>query len=476
VLDRLDEISEIEPDEGAPRFIATIPGRDTPSLMSILADSEGPLTVVSPYLHPQIVPYLRDDDNLGDRRVRVVPAVSAKEVEMTDKGVEQIFEDDDFELRCLAGEDDRFDHLKVYRWDSGVAVGSHNATEAALGRGDGGGVRNVEVSLLIPGARTGLSTEAVDLDELEPKASEDIEPPGDRAGIDFTTTVLVDWEASTVTVRCHPQKVRTGYSIGWPGMHEKRRPMPLDKATSREAWDFDALGGVDKLGAHKTFVVYDENDNSVYRGSIIERCWRTHRRDERETSLEDCLAPWQPSVDFRKYESSSTVSRWTQSDREASVRQALGGPDGDLFDNYFFLYQATRVMLERFEEIADSDSSVAVNRAMDMLHKRPGSLTNIVEIVEEAGSVESEKGQSDEPDTLFEFLLVEELAKVIRELEEKLSAMPKEIQRQLGELHENLEGLRRQPRDIGRGLADDVGEFLLNELRKTDGGWKDARQ
>ena len=188
--------------------------------------------------------------------------------------------------------------------------------------------------------------------------------------------------------------------------------------------------------------------------------------------MKNCLARWQPDVDFHKQSSSSSVSLHSSHDRESSVRNALVGDQGDVFENYFFLYQATRVMLDRFEQFSGAVSPESERRLLDMLHKRAGSITNIISIVEDSQESDDTDGVLTCRRSLFNFLFVEELAVVVQQLTKMAERWPEKVSNRIEKHREKVRQLRKHRLNDIEGLDTPVGEFLLDQLRMRTGGWQ----
>ncbi len=392
------------------RLLVSIPSR-TESLMSTLADARAKsMLIASPYFGPRAHAYFRK--NLGDIDLRLVPAVDDSErLPLLQSDVEEFWDDANAQLGRLDTLDDeaeRFDHFKLIAWEDTVVVGSHNATEAALGSSDGSGHRNVEVSLAMAGSYSSLGYDSYEeMPAGQPNELELLDDQPQRQ-LPCRIDVTADWQKRVYILEA--ARALPGYELRLPGI-ERRVPVeeqvevPFSRQTDIELLDRRWF---------EVFRLEADGPRRIYRGYINEVHWRGYRREAVMESLTACLDAWvQGTADDDAYNPDfmRPLSEQLRLDREERLEPAqLDAGSDDVFENYFRLFRATRSFWERFEETLDAENGEPdFEGAARLLHSAPGSLKRVIELVEE-------RTQNEEnPWSVYRFVLIHEVARLIRQ-------------------------------------------------------------
>lgn len=432
LIDALAAIATRPALPGSPRFVATHPG-DRRAGLDALTDAldgvPGPLTIASPYLRPGLSTYL--SAAFPGRPVLLAPAprVGEDTVEMTAADIAALDAHALHGFVEVGGRDPgRHDHLKVYQWDGGVMLGSHNATEAALGPASPDartGSGNWEASVILPTRTPLLSTTpagppvgVTDPTEL----GLDLEAGGML--VDAWVQVEVDWSALAYAVHVEDGLGAEGaaYTIDLPGLGVLGlgaldwQPAADGAVAARVAFSWgggDADAVERALLTRKWYELSRLEPAASRRGLVLERDWAGSRRSLRLASLETILNAWRRD-DLSDPVRAARAGTWRgQAELEgehAAPVDGASGYDEDVFHNFFDVFRArrrfvTRLERRRHDEGVESLESYA-RRMRSCLRGSPDSLLAMVE------GMHDEYGEGTSWDALG-FTLTAELRRVL---------------------------------------------------------------
>ncbi len=474
-LDAISQISSDSSESSSRRLLVSIPSR-TNSLMSILAATgAASMLVASPYFGPRAHAYFRQNlfrESPGDIDLRLVPAVDEHDrLALLQSDVETFWDDDRAQLGrldTLDADADRFDHFKLIAWEDTAVVGSHNATEAALGSADGTGHKNVEVSLAMPCNYSSLGYQSYDEMPAGQPSEDELFDDQPRRQLPCRVEVTADWRERVYTVEA--DRTLAGYEVRLPGI-ERRVPIE-EHAEVPFSWQTDV-----ELLERRWFEVFRlqaDGPRRIYRGYINEVHWRGFRREAVMESLTACLDAWVEGTaidDAFKPDFMRPLSEQLRVDREERLEPAkLDTGSDDVFENYFRLFRATRSFWERFENTLTRQSGEPdVEGAARLLHSAPGSLQRVIELIEER------TGKEDDPWSVYRFVLVHEVARLIKQAREALQERrATELQDTLDELDARASALCEtfEAHPAWAGVMQqgdtDVLNYVLEELGYAD--------
>ena len=469
LLDALADRAARREDPDGPRLHVTIPDQ-TNSLMQYLVDSNPEsLTVYSPYFGERPLDFLEAACPNGP-----ITVIAAQDKEgrlaLPETQVADVLESESsaIELARLPasdGDDEyRFDHFKAYHWSDSLLVGSHNSTEAALGRPDGTGHRNVEVSVELTGVSPPDTAPFSEPPRGTPK--EDLTPPEElfKNKMPASISVTANWRKECYLIELGapiPDSV-----IDLPGID--KNPALVDQTMTVPFSDRSRV----ELLEQKWFDVYrrQSTHQRVYRGLINETDWRTYRREAVLDSLTACFDAWVTgTVDDPTGHEDHLVpaSERLLNDSEQRVQPLQPGPiEDDLFENYFRFFRASQRYRQRVDAAIDNDD---VTTAVRLLVSAPGSLQRVLELTEER--IEDE---GDQFWSVYRFVLVHELARFLDALQSDAGDLD-EIQGVIDRLQPRVQALKerfrnhRAWRDV---RADDdirtATRFVLREMGYLD--------
>lgn len=479
VQERLEALAGRPATETSPRLHVSIPGQTT-SLMRYLIDQQAEaLTCYSPYFGSEPLEFLgqicpegrvtvvaaQDEDGRLPLPAEQVEALSAADFDAEgaakNVALARIPDPDD-------DEEYRFDHFKAYGWWGRTIIGSHNATQAALGRPDGTGHRNVEVSVELPGA---TSPEAVEFSERPvgtPK--EDLEMPEDVAAraVPASIEVTADWKEGVYVIELG--EAMPDCVIDLPGLS---RGLRLDEAT--KAIPFSERSRVELL-EQKWFEVLrrtsrsDSTTEPVYRGLINERHWRTYRREAVLDSLTACFDAWvSGTVDDPTAQDDHLVSASEKllADSEGRAQPLHAGPlDDDVFENYFRFFRASQGYWERLDRVIEADDAT---RCVRLLVSAPGSLQRVLELTETHVEEDGEDFWS-----VYRFVLVHEMRRLLNRVRdsachlEEVSEVVERLEPAVIRLVEVFEEHPAWQRVEASGELKESARFVLEEMGYRD--------
>ena len=407
VVEHLSKLSDNSSPGPTARLHVTIPER-TPSLMQYLAGQNiDELTVFSPYFGSRPFDYLSSacpdgsvtvvaaQDEEGRLPIPATAVTAVNEAESSPIRLARIPKSDDNEYR--------FDHFKAYSWPGSLLVGSHNATQAALGLPDGTGHRNVEVSVQFTDAR---APKTVEFDTPPQGTPEDqLEPPEDLLSqrLPGSIAVTADWKEEHFIVELG--EAMPDCSIDLPGI--AALPLPGDETFTVPFSDTARVELLEK----KWFEVHRRHPKRerIYRGLINEMDWRTYRREAVLDSLTACFDAWVTgTVDDPTGNEDHLVpaSERLLADSEQRAKPLKAGPiDDNLFENYFRFFRASQRYRDRLAHTVDNDDATGCAR---LLVSAPGSLQRVLELVEK--QIERD---GDEFWSVYRLVLVHELRRLL---------------------------------------------------------------
>lgn len=408
VLDHLSDVAQREAGADSPRLHVTIPGR-TPSMMERLRERTiDELTVYSPYFGKEPFDYLRRA--CPDGTLRVVAAQDEDgRLPLPVSEVDELLASETSAVKLARLPDTegdgeyRFDHLKAYAWPGALVVGSHNATEAALGTPDGGGSQNVEVSVEFPDVAPLETAEFAEPPEGTPE--EELSSPEDfvEKRLSASIGVTANWKEDVYEIELG--EPMPDCDIDLPGLETNPR---LDERRLTVAFTEQAQV---ELLEQKWFEVYRRSPQreQVYRGLVNEKHWRTYRREAVLDSLTACFDAWVAgTVDDPTAQDEHLVSASERLLADAENRaQPLrtSSLDDDLFENYFRFFRASQGYCERLgRAIGNGD----VTGCVRLLVSAPGSLERVVELAEEQVERDGEEFWS-----VYRFVLAHEMERLL---------------------------------------------------------------
>ena len=457
--DAVDALAQVPRTPDSPELIVTIPG-ETGTVMSRLATSTGTVTIASPYFHPRFAAWVQRE--LSGRSLRLLPALHEDgTIGITPADIRTLWSSDDVTFGHVQGAaTDRFDHLKAISWAGHLLVGSHNATEAALGSEViPTSPRNVEVSLLHRTSRmlpfSPVTHPPAGLQGVERLAPEDTR----RLKTPILVDVLADWEHEVFLLRTSGSL--SGASIALPGcrtsedlrLDEQR--IPFGENTERA------------LLTQKWFLVTDDSNTVIARGLIREQGWRVWRRETMLTNLSGCLDAWLAGLTQLPAGKTRSLSEGSgDRDGEARTRSASIPLEGeDIFDNFFRLFRAVRALKAQLQEAEALTGEHRARMLGALIHSSPGSLRAAVELLEARHAQQS--GWS-----VYLFTFLQEIEQVCVAVHARLPAADPLRDRGTTICLKRLKPMLAAQYaclDHARGLADSrqrrAIEFLLSELR-----------
>ena len=405
-----------------PELIVTLPG-DMDTVMGRLAASTGALTIAAPFFHPSIDHYLRS--NLRGREIKLVPAKREgnEEVNLSKEELARLAANQCVSFYSLpGGEADRHDHLKFYHWcdenEEGLILGSHNATEAALGAASssdrGGTPRNVEVSLFLPGANLG-----VDLVELAQTPEGVLEPDDlipDWVGEDhlnLAMSVSADWKHDVFFIEVFDAPDDGELEIDLPGM-ETLNLRDVARAGGQVSMKPEAI---EAMFTRKWYRVTHRSDEraepATHLGLIHEQSWQSGRPDFALRSVGECLKAWlhEDLYDVRR-SASRGVPVCEREDGEGKLRASVEITHEDVFNNFFQLFRARATFLSRLARRDGEHDETWERRVLASIKGAPDSFKNVVSHTYETHDPEEHTGWD-----AYAFTLTAELTGILDVLE-----------------------------------------------------------
>ncbi len=406
VLSHLEGLPKLASGSRAQRLFVSLPDTNT-SLMAMLAAAKPErLLIAAPFFSAGSHGYLRN--SLGDTVVlELVPAKDADgEVPLLNSDVAAFWDDERAQVgflnQYMDEQDERFDHFKLFAWDDTAIIGSHNATIAALGYASGGGHLNVEVSISAAIAPETLTFKSYDEPPPGKRSEEALSEDLPSQRLPGRIDVVADWRRRVYIVEV--DESLGGYWLRLPGIEER--------IALSESVDIPFTPQTDiELLSRRWFEVLQTAPAPIYRGYINELHWRGFRQEAVMESLTACLDAWVSGVtveDGIAAELIRPLSEQLQVDREERLEPImLDHPTGDVFENYFRLFRATRSFWDDFSKRLDVDD---VEGAARHLHAAPGSLRRVIELIEE----DLERSDEDTWST-YQFILIQEVARITDE-------------------------------------------------------------
>ena len=374
------------------RLIVTLPDdSDDLTVVHLLAKTHGALTIAAPFFHPNLHRYLAE--HLPGRPILLAPAPreGREEVNIARGVIAALDRAPEVTFGRLTPDGDRHDHLKAYRWEGdakhpgGVLLGSHNATEAALG--GGGGPRNVEVSVALDGVALPFEVHLRDQPPLGVAEPATLIPDwATGAALHLDVRVLVDWRRDLYLIAlADPPDDLNRLRIDLPG-----RPTEPLGALLRPSPDGPLVGEL-PLTEVATLTLMDRKWFRVRReggepseqhvGLIHELHWLEARPSFALGSLDRCLEAWlhDDLTDPRRAALAGAPRRLADEEEGDPAALAPYAAQGDVFSNFFALFRARTRFLKRLAPRDDEPTTRRARRAMASLKGAPDSLLHVVQ-------------------------------------------------------------------------------------------------
>lgn len=407
-----------------PELLVTLPG-DTDTVMRRLFLSKGSLTIAAPFFHPSIDHYLRS--NLEGREIKLVPAKreGSEEVNLSKEELARLATNPNVSFHALPGsEPDRHDHLKFYHWhdgdEEGLILGSHNATEAALGAASssdkGGAPRNVEVSLLLPGANPGANLIALD------QTPEGVVDPDhlipDWVGDDhlnLAISVSADWKHDVFTVSVLEAPEDGELELDLPGTPT----LDLREVVRNGGQVTMMPEAIEAMFTRKWYRVthrsIEKPEPNTHLGLIHEQSWQSGRPDFALRSVGECLKAWlhEDLSDVRR-SAHRGMPVCEREDGEGKLHTDIESTSEDIFNNFFQLFRARATFLSRLERRDSEREEIWERRALASIKGAPDAFKNVVVHTYERHDPEEHSGWD-----AYAFTLTAELSGILDVLEEK---------------------------------------------------------
>lgn len=312
------------------------------SVIKYIQKTDGDIHIISPYYMKDIYKFCIE--NFKDRKITFIPSVDKDHIMIVKEDYYKLKETGNISFRRIAV--DRFIHAKVYKIGNTIICGSHNFTRQALEN------RNIEASIIFRYDEKFEKTEEF-LDIEKYLYESEIPKQEDEKENNINCYIIADWYTRKIEIELHNVTSEGKINVGEIELIQFKKEDQILHA--------DINSEIEKvLIKNKSFNIIIKKAK-VFTGLINEINWEDNRPEARCTSIDDGLSCWM-------HEDFNQIKKNTYNKTLMDLTgENIDGTDyceyilnvetekQDIFNNYFYLFKAFRIMKKTIEDNKDNE-------------------------------------------------------------------------------------------------------------------------